>query len=245
MIKISFVMPCYNAQVYLAESVQSILNQTIKDIELIVVNDCSTDASRDILTHFEKKDKRVKVIDLKDNGGMSNARNTGNAVAKGKIIAVQDADDLSFPDRAKVILKTFAKNPKADLFYSAYTNIDTHGRPGYSFKAREFEIEDVYKNKVTYIGHPTMAYRKKVALKHPYQNGEWSRLGCEDFRLTTELWKTGHKFCFFKNPLVLYRWHDRGSTQTRDYSRVAVIKDEYIESYLKGADTNVKENIVS
>jgi glycosyltransferase involved in cell wall biosynthesis len=239
---ITFIMPCFNAQLYLAESIQSILNQTVKNIELIITNDCSTDASKDIMDFYALKDRRIKVIDLKVNEGMSNARNVANKAARASIIAVQDADDVSMPDRAFEIVKYFKNNPKTDLFYSAFTLIDEHNNPSESYMAEKFNINNVFEKRVTMIGHPTVAYKKKVILKNPYVNGVWSRLGFEDFRLITWLWKQKCNFGFINKPLVLYRWHNKNSSQNRNPEIVNKTKNEYIEKYLKGAENaNTKD----
>lgn len=85
-------MPVYNAQKYLKRSIESILNQTLKELELILVNDGSRDRSINICREYEKKDFRVKVIDKK-NEGVSIARNTGIRIAKGEYLQLVDADD--------------------------------------------------------------------------------------------------------------------------------------------------------
>ena len=78
--KISVIIPVYNVEKYLRECLDSVVNQTLKDIEIICVNDGSTDNSLDILNEFSNKDNRVKIIN-KTNGGLSSARNAGMAVA--------------------------------------------------------------------------------------------------------------------------------------------------------------------
>ncbi|MBS3203743.1 glycosyltransferase family 2 protein [Turicibacter bilis] len=91
-IKVSVVMPVYNAQKYLKRSIESILNQTLKEIELILVNDGSKDHSIDICREYEQKDYRVKVVDKKNEGACI-ARNTGIQIAKGEYLQLVDADD--------------------------------------------------------------------------------------------------------------------------------------------------------
>ncbi len=90
--KISVIVPVYNVEKYLSDCLDSILNQTFADIEVICVNDGSTDSSRKILTEYEQKDKRIKIID-KENGGLSSARNAGMKVATGDFISFVDSDD--------------------------------------------------------------------------------------------------------------------------------------------------------
>jgi glycosyltransferase EpsH len=90
--KVSIIVPIYNKERYLEKSITSILNQTLIDLEVILVNDGSFDNSLDICNKFSSQDKRIKVIDQK-NGGVSVARNTGLAKAKGEYIAFLDPDD--------------------------------------------------------------------------------------------------------------------------------------------------------
>jgi len=90
--KLSVIMPVYNAEEFLQRSVDSVLNQTFKDLELILVNDGSTDKSLSICLDYAKKDARVIVID-KENGGAGPTRNKGIEVAKGEYVAFPDSDD--------------------------------------------------------------------------------------------------------------------------------------------------------
>ncbi len=93
MCKISVIIPVYNTEKYLEQCLNSVINQTLKDIEIICVNDCSTDNSLEILKEYSQKDKRIKIIDLKENKGVSNARNIGINKAEGEYIGFVDSDD--------------------------------------------------------------------------------------------------------------------------------------------------------
>ena len=84
-IKVSVVMPVYNAEKYLKRSIESILNQTLKELELILVNDGSKDRSIDICREYEQKDSRIIVVDKKNEGACI-ARNTGIHLAKGEYL---------------------------------------------------------------------------------------------------------------------------------------------------------------
>ncbi len=89
---VSVIIPVYNVEKYISKCLDSCLNQSFSDIEFICVNDGSTDSSLDILTHYQKYDSRIKIID-KQNGGLSSARNAGVAAAIGKYILFVDSDD--------------------------------------------------------------------------------------------------------------------------------------------------------
>ncbi|MCW8896435.1 MAG: glycosyltransferase [Flavobacteriales bacterium] len=90
---VSIIIPCYNAEKYIAETIQSVINQTYKNWELIVVNDGSTDNSLDIIKEFVANDNRIACID-KPNSGVSDSRNKGLEKSKGDFIAFLDADDI-------------------------------------------------------------------------------------------------------------------------------------------------------
>lgn len=95
---ISIVMPVYNAAEYLEESLGSIAAQTFQDLEVIMVDDCSTDESLEICSQWEKKDARFKAVRLEKNGGAGHARNIGMKHASGVYLAFMDADDIIEPD---------------------------------------------------------------------------------------------------------------------------------------------------
>jgi glycosyltransferase involved in cell wall biosynthesis len=90
--KVSIVIPVYNVEKYLRQCLDSVVNQTLKDIEIICVNDGSTDNSLQILEEYANKDDRIKIIN-KDNGGLSSARNAGLEIATGVYIGFVDSDD--------------------------------------------------------------------------------------------------------------------------------------------------------
>lgn len=95
---VSVIIPAYNSEKYISEAVESVINQTYKNIELIIVNDGSTDKTLDIVNEFSKKDSRVVIVN-KENGGVSSARNLGFEIAKGDYIALLDSDDVCSEDR--------------------------------------------------------------------------------------------------------------------------------------------------
>lgn len=114
-ISISIVIPVYQAELFLQDSVESVLTQTLTDIEIILVNDGSKDRSGIICNEIASKDKRVKVIH-KENEGQSAARNAGIDAAKGKYISFMDHDDFIYPD---MCMKLFKNAEKYDVDISA------------------------------------------------------------------------------------------------------------------------------
>lgn len=110
---ISVIVPVYNGEKYLIDSLDSVLNQTYKNLEIILVDDGSTDGSLDILKHYEKIDYRVKVLTRK-NGGICMAMKLGVMISKGKYIARHDCDDINSLDRYEKQLE-YLKNNDCDL----------------------------------------------------------------------------------------------------------------------------------
>lgn len=111
--KISIIVPVYNVEKYLKDCIESILNQTFKDFELILVNDGSTDNSLEICKYYKKIDSRILIID-KNNGGLSSARNAGLGIAKGDYIAFVDSDDYIHPQMYEILYHEIIKQ-KADV----------------------------------------------------------------------------------------------------------------------------------
>jgi len=107
--KISVVVPIYNTEAYIAECIESVLNQTYENFELILVNDSSTDKSLYICQEYEQKDKRIKVIS-QENAGVSVARNTGIDIATGKYIAFLDSDDFWDKKYLDILYTSIIKN---------------------------------------------------------------------------------------------------------------------------------------
>lgn len=91
---VSIIMPAYNAEKYISESIESVLAQTYKNWELIIIDDCSKDGTINIIRQYQMFDNRIRVISLKCNAGVANARNIGMELAKGRYIAFLDSDDL-------------------------------------------------------------------------------------------------------------------------------------------------------
>ena len=92
--KVSVIIPVYNTEKFLRKCLDSVCNQTLQDIEIICINDCSTDGSLEILREYAGKDNRIKLIELFENGGAAKARNIGIDIAHGEYIGFVDSDDF-------------------------------------------------------------------------------------------------------------------------------------------------------
>ena len=121
---ISVIVPAYNGQRTIVETINSVLEQTFIDFELIVINDGSTDRTLELLETVQ--DKRLKVYSY-PNGGLPTARNRGIDRAKGKFISFIDADDLWTRDKLELQLEALQKNPQAGVAYSWTISMDNNG----------------------------------------------------------------------------------------------------------------------
>lgn len=106
---VSVIIPCYNVEKYLRQCLDSVINQTLQDIEIICVDDGSSDATIEILNEYQKKDNRLKVISQK-NAGAGAARNNGLRMAKGKYLSFLDSDDFFEPDMLQEAYQSAEKN---------------------------------------------------------------------------------------------------------------------------------------
>ncbi len=126
MSKVSIIVPVYNSVEHLSRCIDSILCQTLHDIEIILINDGSTDNSGDICNHYAESDKRIKVLHKK-NAGQGLARNDGIAIAKGEYIGFVDSDDFIEPDMYEVMYNK-ARQSDADMITCGYYRDSSNSR---------------------------------------------------------------------------------------------------------------------
>ena len=131
----SVIIPLYNKENYIAATVQSVLNQTFTDFEVIIINDVSTDSSLDVALTFS--DKRIRIINHEKNNGLSASRNTGIKNALASYVAFLDADDLWKPQFLEKIYELSINYPEADLFGTKYQEI----HPGNSIIEHTYTIK--------------------------------------------------------------------------------------------------------
>lgn len=116
---VSVIIPTYNRAHTILRSVNSVLNQTYKDLELLVIDDGSTDNTKELLEQIN--DSRLRYIYLGANSGASNARNAGVSYASGEWIAFQDSDDEWKPEKLEIQMNLASKHPEYSMIYSFYT----------------------------------------------------------------------------------------------------------------------------
>lgn len=124
---VSIITPCYNAGIYIYDTIESVLNQTFRDWELIIVDDSSLDNSASIIKEFTRKDNRIKYFKTDTpSGSPAKPRNIGIEYSQGEYIAFLDADDLWFPEKLEKQVN-FMNDNKFDLSYSYYEKINWNG----------------------------------------------------------------------------------------------------------------------
>ncbi len=209
---ISFVMPNRNKELYISEAIDSLRGQTLEDIEIVVVDDDSTDDSRDIIDTLANKDKRIKKVYLEPICGLpiaeriDRARNLGNLEASSDIICVADSDDWNLQERAKLTYDTLRANKQCGLFYGAFLQRDQYGKEDTripsGFPAKEFSREQLKRSGLFFIGHLTVGYKKETIVKFPYNTtcgvGDWGMF----YNL---LVKQNIKSCFSTDFVCVYR----------------------------------------
>ncbi|MGO9953181.1 MAG: glycosyltransferase family 2 protein, partial [Dissulfurispiraceae bacterium] len=125
--EISVLMSCYNASKYLAEAIESILNQTFDNFEFIAIDDGSRDNTSDILKDYARADSRIILLE-KENTGLTNSLNIGLKTARGKWIARMDADDVSLPNRFEDQLEFVQVHAGVILLGTSCIVIDQSGK---------------------------------------------------------------------------------------------------------------------
>lgn len=196
---VSIIMPVYNSEKYIKDSISSALQQSYENYELIIVDDCSTDMSRNIINTFQNKDKRITCIFLSENKGVAHARNQGIQAAKGKYIAFMDSDDLWDADKLKTQVEIM-EDSNADLSYTSYMMIDEQGII-FSKKNVPQTVDFTDLLKENFICLSSILVKSCVAKKH-FMKREYFH---EDYIFLLDLLKEN---CFFKGiekNLVYYR----------------------------------------
>lgn len=209
----SFVIPVFNGAAYLAEAIRSVINQSLNRIEVVIVNDGSTDSTQRIIDYYVKQDNRIIPIHLETNQGRSNARNEGIRNTNTDILLMMDADDISLEKRAADTVKFFQKNPGIDIVSGHFYKVDGLGKPIEILENNNIAlygnipltIELVKETKFCHIGHSTMAFRKKVFDKVLYTDGPYSTNGIDDWKFQVDALKAGFKFGICPKIMTQYR----------------------------------------
>ena len=156
MIKVSVIIPVYNVEKYLRRCLDSVINQTFRDLEIICVNDGSTDSSAEILEEYKSKDERIILLNQK-NKGQGNARNSGLRIAKGEYIGFVDADDWICLDFFEKLYKV-AKKYDADVACAEIKRPHANGKVSNKLRFKKEEVLHTYTKKYAANNMPRQCY---------------------------------------------------------------------------------------
>ena len=226
-ILISVVMPNYNGHRFVEQAINSVLNQTYQNFELIVVDDCSNDDSLSLIEHKAQSDNRIRVIALEHNVGVANARNVGIKEAKGEYIALLDNDDLWTEDKLERQLALAQKG--ANIVYCSYDFIDEQNN---SIKKPFVVPQQTNFNKMlasSVISCSTSFIKTKLMLAHPFNPGFYH----EDYVLWMELLRVCPTA--YGDPKVLM--HYRQVTGSRSSKKSNAAKERW-NTYRKALKLN-------
>lgn len=167
----SVIIPLYNKESYILETVKSVLQQSRKDFEIIVIDDCSTDKSLTVVRELAKTEKSIKIYQHQKNKGLSATRNTGISHAKGTIVTFLDADDCWTPNFLEEIAILHSEFPKAKIFGTDYLEVrGTTVLPSHktiSATENHILITDVF---AAFLGQPPICQSSFGCLKSIFDN---------------------------------------------------------------------------
>lgn len=188
-VRLSVVMPCYNAEKYIAEAIESILAQTYQSFKLIVIDDGSTDGSREIIKKFAQKDDRVCLLYNAENQGQVYTRNRGIAECDTEYIALMDADDVAPIYRFEREVMYLDSHPEIGAVGGKYQLIDEKGRMIGREKINAFDEKSVRANLFfcNVLANGSMMFRADIVIKNHIMYHEKDRgSSLEDYRFWCE-----------------------------------------------------------
>lgn len=209
---ISVIIPVYNGERYIEKSVESILNQTYKKIEIIIVNDGSTDRTNVILNNLSNKYSIIKLINRNVNKGLPYSLNEGLNVSRGYFIARMDADDISDPTRFEKQLQYFKTHPGVALLGSSYNVIDQNS---IFIKKAQHPIDSLTlflaMSTDNQFCHPSVMFKRYVI----FNVGEYRNTEAEDYDLFSRI-ILKYPCANIADPLISYRHYS--SNRSNSYS---------------------------
>lgn len=209
---ISVIMSVYNGEHYLSEAIDSILNQTFKDFELLIVNDCSNDKTFDILNKYANLDKRIHVLTNEKNIGLAASLNRMIGQAKADLIARADCDDINFPNRLEKQYKFLKAHPDVGIISSWYNVLNVNN--GNIFVSKLPIDDSTLKLRLLWdspFAHPAVMIRKELISNQGYNTQFWCG---QDYELWSRIAEVT-KFANVPEVLLTYRQHDQAVSKTK------------------------------
>ena len=231
--KISLIMSVYNGEDYLSETLDSVINQSFTDWEFIIINDCSTDKTSEILGKYAIKDNRIKVYDNETNLRLPSSLNKALSLANGKYIARMDADDICLPNRLEKQYDFMESRPDIDLsscrFMTLKNGAYSSGGCGGKGDAESIKALLLVTNPIL---HPGIIAKAEVIKELGYDKN----FTCtEDMELWTRFVLAGKKVEILSEYLMIYRLHDKQITETtldKQRNEIVKVQKNYLSSLL-------------
>ncbi len=243
---ISVIMSVYNGETYLEEAIESVINQTFKNWELIVINDCSTDRTAEILARLAARDERVKVHPNEVNLKLPTSLNKAISLSDGKYIARMDADDICLPDRFEKQFKFMEENPDIALsscrFLTVKNGVYASGGAGGRCDSEAIRAMLLVVNPIL---HPGVIAKAEVLKKFNYDP---THTCTEDLELWTRMAMENQKMQILPECLLIYRLHDKQITSTtleRQHTEVLKIQKKYYSALLEEMDEEMQKFYIS
>ena len=242
--KVSIIVPVYNVEKYLDECILSILNQTYRDIEVLIVDDGSTDESGKKVDDYSLKDDRIKAFH-KENGGQALARNLGLKNATGKYICFIDSDDYYEPDFVEKVVNALAGNDADMIFcnyYSCYTDRDVPGS-----RLREIENGKVFTpDKYLYLLYAFSGVYSyvwnKIYKKEIFEDLEFQQMLCEDAQIMLSVCDRCKKIVFISDVLYHYR-RRKSSAVNAKHESMLMGEMRWVEDHMARLKASGRENL--
>ena len=231
--KISVIMSVYNGEDYLTEAIDSVINQSFTEWELIVINDCSTDSTSEILGKYAAQDERIKVYTNEVNLRLPSSLNKAMSYAKGKYIARMDADDICLPERLEKQYNYMEENSDVALsscrFMTIKNGVISSGGCGGKSDANSVKALLLVTNPIL---HPGIIAKAEIIKELKYDKN----FTCtEDMELWTRFVMAGYKVEILSEYLMIYRLHDKQITQTtleKQRKEIVAIQKAYYKKFL-------------
>ncbi len=236
--KVSILVAAYNTEKYLRQCLDSLINQTLQDIQIICIDDASTDSTSNILKEYSIKDKRITILTQKENQGQAKARNRGLEIATGEFITMTDSDDWLAPDALEKAYEVSKKFPQADTilldvkYYYESTNI--YSSYNYRAKKKPYTGKEAFLLSLNWSIHGIYVIRNHIHKAYPYD--DYSRMYSDDN--TTKLHFLHSKEVHFSEGIYYYRQHNNSHTHLHNINRF-----DYMDAGLSLKQTLEKEGL--
>lgn len=216
-------MPAYNAEAYIEESIQSILDQSFKDYIFLIIDDASKDKTLDIILKFQQKDSRVQLLKNEKNLGVAGTLNRGLQNINTTFIARMDSDDISHPQRLERQINFLKSNPKADICGSYIGFLDSEKESWkMPLKNNEIKAALLWDNN---LAHPSIFMRTEIFTKTGKNYPDiFKNPSLEDYHLWMELLPFAN-FANIPEVLVSKRVHKESVTQQHEKTEIMVLHD--------------------